>query len=124
MGNAGRPKGVRNRATIAAEVLLDGEAESLVRKAVELALAGAVVALKLCLDRVLPPRRERSLALNLPSVRTPGDHAEMSAAIIDAVSRGEVTIGEAVELARLVAVHVAALESSDRYENMSPYPAA
>ena len=62
MGNAGRPKGVRNRATIAAEVLLDGEAESLVRKAVELALAGAVVALKLCLDRVLPPRRERSLA--------------------------------------------------------------
>jgi hypothetical protein len=119
-GNAGRLKGVRNRATIAAEVLLDGEAEALVRKAVELALGGDVVALKLCLDRLLPPRRERSLALNLPSVRNPGDHAEMSAAIIDAVSKGEVTIGEAVELARLVAVHMAALESSERYENMAP----
>jgi hypothetical protein len=37
-GNAGRPKGVRNRATMAAAVLLDGEAEALVGKAVELAL--------------------------------------------------------------------------------------
>jgi hypothetical protein len=119
-GNTGRPKGVRNRATIAAEVLLDGEAEALVRKAVEIALAGDVVALKLCLDRVLAPRRERTITLNLPSVRTPGDHGAMSAAIIDAVSKGEVTIGEAVELARLVAVHVAALESSERYENMAP----
>ena len=43
----------------------------------------------------------------------------MSAAIIDAVSKGEVTIGEAAELARLVAVHVAALESSERYESMA-----
>jgi len=119
-GNAGRPKGARHRATIAAEVLLDGEADALVRKAVELALGGDVVALKLCLDRILPPRRERSLVLNLPNVRTPSDHAAMSAAIIDAVSRGELTIGEAVELARLVAVHVAALESSQRYENMAP----
>jgi uncharacterized protein DUF5681 len=32
-----RPKGARNRATIAAESLLDGEAEALTRKAIELA---------------------------------------------------------------------------------------
>src|SRR3974390_695778 len=33
---AGRPPGLRNRATEAAELLLDGEAEALTRKAVEL----------------------------------------------------------------------------------------
>jgi Family of unknown function (DUF5681) len=36
----GRPAGARNRRTLAAAVLLDGEAEALTRKAVELALAG------------------------------------------------------------------------------------
>ena len=51
----GRPKGARNRATIAAEALLDGEAEALTRKAIELALDGDTTALRLCLERLMPP---------------------------------------------------------------------
>jgi hypothetical protein len=119
-GNAGRPRGARNCATIAAEALLDGEAEALTRKAVELALSGDPIALKLCLDRILPPRRERAVVLDLPTLRTPGDAGEVSAAILAAVTTGQLTLGEASELAKLVAVHVAALESSERYENMAP----
>src|SRR5687768_6523834 len=56
-GNPGRPKGCRNRATLAALALLEGEAEALARKAVELALAGDTVALRLVLDRLLPKGR-------------------------------------------------------------------
>jgi Family of unknown function (DUF5681) len=52
---AGKPKVARHRATLAAEMLLDGEAEALTRKAVELALAGDVIALRLCLERILQP---------------------------------------------------------------------
>src|SRR5687768_16932362 len=55
----GRPKGSRNATTLAVESLLDGEAEALTRKAVELAIAGDIAALRLCLDRVLPPRKDR-----------------------------------------------------------------
>lgn len=51
----GRRLGARNRATLAAEALLDGEAEKLTRKAVVLALRGNVACLRLCLDRILPP---------------------------------------------------------------------
>ena len=65
---AGRPKGARNRATVAAEALLEGEAEALTRKAVELALAGDVTALRLCLERVVPPRKDRAVAFDLPAV--------------------------------------------------------
>jgi hypothetical protein len=36
----GRPPGARNKAALAAEALLAGEAEALTRKAVELALSG------------------------------------------------------------------------------------
>jgi hypothetical protein len=49
---AGRPKGVRHHITVLAEHLLEGEAEGLVRKAIELALGGDVTALRMCLDRI------------------------------------------------------------------------
>jgi hypothetical protein len=49
---------------MAAEALLDGEAEALTRKAVELALAGDTVALRLCLERLLPPRRSRRVTFD------------------------------------------------------------
>jgi hypothetical protein len=39
-GNPGRKRGSKNRTTIVATALVDGEAEELVRKAVELAKAG------------------------------------------------------------------------------------
>ena len=48
-GNPGRPKGARHKATIAAEALLDGEAEGLTGKVLEMALAGDTVAMRLCL---------------------------------------------------------------------------
>ena len=60
---AGRLRGTKNRATKAAEELLEGEAEALTRKAVELALAGDTVALRLCLERLLPPRKSRRVTL-------------------------------------------------------------
>ena len=46
---AGRRRGSRNKATLAAATLLDGEALGLTRRAVEAALAGDMVAMKLCL---------------------------------------------------------------------------
>ena len=57
-GNPGRPKGARHKTTLAIEALLDGEAEALTRKAIELAKAGDLVALRLCLDRICPPRKD------------------------------------------------------------------
>jgi hypothetical protein len=47
---AGKPRGSRNRTTLAVEALLDGEAETLTRKAIELAKAGDLAALRVCLD--------------------------------------------------------------------------
>jgi hypothetical protein len=67
---AGKPKGVRNRATLAAEVLLEGEAKALTRKAIELGLAGDTTALRLCLERLIPPRKDRAVSLDLPPIRS------------------------------------------------------
>src|SRR5204863_253717 len=72
---AGRRRGCRNKATRAAEAYLDGEAETLARKAVELALAGNPLAMRLCLERTVAPRRERPEPVALPSLRNTADLA-------------------------------------------------
>ena len=76
---AGRPKGARNRSTVAAEALLDGEAEALTRKAIELALAGDTTALRLCMERLVPPRKDRSTPIALPVSKTPRTPPRLSA---------------------------------------------
>src|SRR3954466_504375 len=65
-GEGGRRPGSRNRASLAVESLLAGEGEQLTRRAVDVAFTGDVAALRLCLERLCPPRRDRAVTLALP----------------------------------------------------------
>jgi len=106
----GRPQGSRNKATIAALELLEGEAENLTRKAVTMALKGDTTALKLCIERLVPPRRELPLIVKLPVILNADDLPKLTAALIQAVSQGEITPGEATALSSLVTAHARSLE--------------
>ena len=110
---AGRRPGSKNRKTLAAELLLDGEAERLARKAVALALEGDPIALKLCLDRILAPRRERAVRIALPPLNSAADLACVMAAIVLATAEGRISPGEAFELAQAIATAMKAIEASD-----------
>src|SRR5262245_104266 len=66
---AGKPKGTRHRATMFAQQLLDGEAEAMVRKVIEKAKQGDMIALRLCLDRIVPPRRDRPVHFEIPDLK-------------------------------------------------------
>ncbi len=103
---AGRPAGARNRASLAAEALLADEAEALTRKAVELALGGDLTALRLCLERILPPVRERPLRIDLPLERRADADAAMRA-ILESLRAGELTGSDTVALAKLIEAFVA-----------------
>jgi hypothetical protein len=116
---AGKPKGTRHKATLAMEVLLDGEVESLTRKAVEMALAGDTTALRLCLDRIAPARRDRPITFDLPAIKTAADAAQAASAILAAVSAGHVTPGEAAELGKLVEAFARTLEVAEREDRIS-----
>ena len=112
-GNAGKPKGARHRVTLAVEALLDGEAELLTRKAVERALAGDTVALKLCLDRIAPARKDRSVTFRAPAVRTAEDVPAALGAVFKAVAQGELTTSEASMIAGIVEKFRAAYEIAE-----------
>src|SRR5208282_6330278 len=109
----GKPRGARHRVTRAAEQLLDGEAEALTRKAIEMAIAGETTALRLCLDPFIAPRRDRPVRFTLPKLGSADDAAKAMAAITSAVARGDLTPSDAGELSRLVEVFVKSLEAAD-----------
>ena len=107
----GRRLGSRNKATIAAQELLAGEAEALTRKAIEAALAGDPTAMRLCLQRILP--RDRAVRFCLPPLKSAADIAPAMGAVTAALADGLITPGEAQAIARVVTTFVQTIETSD-----------
>jgi hypothetical protein len=99
-GNPGRKPGSKNRATVIAAALLEGEAEALVRKAVELAKGGDRQMLKFLLSTLLP--RGRLITIDLPRMVSAKDTVEALARITRAVSEGMISPAEAAALAALI----------------------
>ena len=112
-GNPGRPLGARHKVTLAVEALLEGEHEALTRKAIEKALEGDMVALRLCLERIAPARRDAPIAFALPAIRSAEDAVGASAALLEAVSLGEVTPDEAGRVMALLVGHKSVVEAGD-----------
>ncbi len=99
---SGRPVGSRNKATLLAEQLLEGEAPHLIRKAFELATAGNVQALRLCLDRAYPIPKERRIDLELPVARNVLELEASFQCVLAAAAEGRITLAEAREWLELL----------------------
>src|SRR5215213_7287308 len=109
----GRPAGSRHRTSLAIDALLDGDAERLTRKAIEMALGGDSTAMRLCLDRIAPARKDRPVPLTLPILETAADAKYAAAAIVRAVADGDLTPREAAELSRLLDNFTRVLEATE-----------
>jgi hypothetical protein len=106
---AGRQTGSRNKVTLGAAAFLAGESEGVTRRAVELALAGDPTAMRLCLERILPPCRERTVKFALPPLESAPtgqspwgkahDIAAAMKAVTSALASGAITPGEAERIA-------------------------
>ena len=112
----GRPKGSRNAATLAVEALLDGQAEALTQKAIQMALAGDPVALRLCLDRIYPARKDRPVTFPLPPITSARDAADLMASIMKAVATGHITPSEAAEIGKVIDAYVRAYQTAEMNE--------
>jgi len=109
----GKPHGARHKVTRAIEALLEGQHEALTQKAIDLALAGDGPALRLCLDRLAPPRKDAPISIALPSVRSVEDALEASAVVLTAVSSGDVTPDEAGRVMALLTAHRQIIETGE-----------
>jgi hypothetical protein len=109
----GKPRGSLNKVTLAIQSLLDDEGEELTRKAIELAKDGDLTALKLCLERICPPRKSRPIRIDLPDVATADGVSQAQVTTVQAVAEGEITPEEGKVLADILEARRKAIETAD-----------
>ncbi len=115
---AGRPVGSRHKATLAAEALMEGETSRLTRKAIEMALEGDSVAMRLCLERIYPVRRGRAVEFPLPPTGTPKALVDAMAEVVRGVSGAELSPDEGATIAALLEAQRRAIETADIDERL------
>lgn len=109
----GNKTGSRHKVTRAIEALLEGQHEALTKTAIDKALQGDTVALRLCLDRIAPPRKDVPVSFTLPPIKTAADTVTASSSLLEAVAAGEVTPDEAGRVMALLTSHKALVEAGD-----------
>jgi hypothetical protein len=115
----GRPPGSRNKSTLAALALIEDEGEQLTRKAVELALNGDIQALKLCMDRLTPPVKERPLeGFILPTITDQRSVLTALEKIATRLSEGELLPSESTALCRVLEQYRKHYETTELTERL------
>jgi hypothetical protein len=98
--------------------------QALTRKAIDLAKAGDLQGLRLCLDRIAPAREDRYVPFDLPPLDSADDAAQASAVFVAALSAGDLTPSEASELGKLVGNYVTVLTAADFEKRLRQIEAA
>ena len=109
----GRPIGARSKSTLFAQALLDGQAEKLVQTAIQKALKGDVASLRLCLDRLIVPLRERPIRIAIPAATSATGISRALQSIFEAITSGVLTPGEGQPLATILEAQRRAMETAD-----------
>ena len=77
-----------------------------------------MAALRLCLDRILPPRKDSPVPFDLPEMKTLNDAVPAMGALVKAVGRGELTPAEAGELTKMVQAFAKIIETAELEERV------
>jgi hypothetical protein len=115
---AGKPKGARHKTTMIAEKLMQDDAENIVNAVLAAARDGDMTAARIVLDRIVPARRDSPVAFALPPLKSAEDAAVAMGAILEAVSHGELTPGEAGDIGRLLDTFTHTLEATEFEERL------
>ena len=90
------------QANYLAQGLIAKNTVMLTRKLIELAAGGDRAALKMCLDRVAPARRDPPVLFPTPAVETRRDVVSMLKAVANAVAMGDITPAQAATMIQML----------------------
>ncbi|WP_042288715.1 DUF5681 domain-containing protein [Paraburkholderia mimosarum] len=107
---AGRKRGTPDKRTALRE-LLQPHAEKLVKKAVDLALAGDTTALRICIDRCIPAMKAKDEPVELPALT--GSLAEQGDAVMRALAGGRITPDQANAVMQVLAAQARIVEADE-----------
>lgn len=104
---AGRPPGIRDKRAAMRDLLVP-HAEELVAKAVELALSGDSTALRICIDRLIPPAKAKDDPVTLPALSD--SLADNGRLVIQALAESKLTPEEAGAIMQAMATQARIVE--------------
>src|ERR1700736_4525279 len=116
---AGRPPGSRNRATSMVQNLLEGAAENIAKRAARLAEEGNVAAIRICMDRLSPVGQHNPVAFELPPIHATQDCLRATSAILTGIASGDIAPSAAMQIARVIDVHLRAISTNDLEARMT-----
>ena len=109
----GRPKRSRNKTNSPGQQLFDQHAESLTRKCIAEALRGDRNALKLCMERITPARRDATIRLSLPKIENAQDVGRAAEKVTQAIQRGELTPEQGATMMNILEMRSRVIERED-----------
>jgi hypothetical protein len=95
-----------------AEALIGGKTKELTDKIIEMALAGDPIALRVCIDKILPDAKQRPCTFKLPRFETCADAISALGLIAEGLASGELLPHEAESLSNVVATFVKTIETA------------
>jgi len=108
-GGPGRPVGSRSAFNRMLDEIAKGGAEAMVRKMMEAGSEGDRVAARLVLSRIWSPPT-RTVAIDLPEIRTPDDLLAAHAAVAAAITAQRITPQDGAALSSVLESHRRAFE--------------
>jgi hypothetical protein len=99
---SGRPKGSLNKHTQMAN-LIEVHAEALINKTIELALHGDPVALRLCIERLIPKKSEKN-TVTMPDLST-FETVKIIPELLESLAGQEITVADMKGLIALLQDH-------------------
>lgn len=109
----GRPGGSRNKTTLALQGMLGQHGEALMKKCVLMAMHGDRAAMRVCMERLLPIRKQSPVQFKLPPITTAAELAKAQARMLEALSRGQLTPAEAETINNLFETRRRLLETEE-----------
>lgn len=110
---SGKPKGARHKSSLLAEKLFADEIQDICKGVIDEAKAGNMQAAKIVLDRLLPPRKDNPIYIDLPKMESASDLLRAIGCITDAVGSGQISPSEGEALARIIDIQTKALEMAE-----------
>ena len=110
----GRPKGSKNKVTIAAENVFVAESGAIARKATEMALEGNPAMIRLVLERIVPIKKSTPVKLDgIPIVNNASDVHLLTSFLLEAMATGKISPIDGEAFSRVVEKHINALRVND-----------
>ena len=109
----GRPRGSRNKTTLATQELLREHSQPLLHKALVMALKGDSTILRLLLDRILPRTKDPAVRMSQLRTGTPQELLQTHETLMRDLASGQLTPTQAQQIDSIIESRRRLLETED-----------